>query len=100
MNLRQHRRHGRQKMSIPACDLIGRRVMVDLLPVRSHLGIDTFCLKISLPKNETTVNLKSASFVVIMHLHEGLTYIESQIKPWLLFGRSFTLTKEKAEYLN
>ena len=43
-------------------------------------------LKISLPKNKTTVNLKSASFVVIMLLHEGLTHIQSQIKPWLLFG--------------
>ena len=26
------------------CDLTSRRVMVDLLPVRSHSGIDTFCL--------------------------------------------------------
>ena len=43
-------------------------------------------LKISLPENETTVNLKSASFVVIMFLHEGLTHIQSQIKPRLLFG--------------
>ena len=49
-------------------------------------------LKISLPKNETTVNLKSASFIVIMILHEGLTHIQSQIKPCLLFGESFTLT--------
>ena len=49
-------------------------------------------LKISLPENETTVNLKSASFFVIMHLHEGLTHIQSQIKPWLLFGESVTLT--------
>ena len=36
-------------------------------------------LKISLPENETTVILKSASFVVIMLLHEGLTHIQSQI---------------------
>ena len=28
-------------------------------------------LKMSLPENENTVNLKSASFVVIMLLHEG-----------------------------
>ena len=56
-------------------------------------------LKISLPENETVRNLKSASFVVIMHLREGLTCIQSQIKPWLLFGKSFTLTvcsKEKS----
>ena len=39
------------------------------------------------------VNLKSASFIVIMHLHEGLTHIQSQIKPWLLFGESFTLRR-------
>ena len=43
------------------------------------------------PKNESTVNLKSASFIVIMLSHEGLTHIHSQIKPRLLFGESFTL---------
>ena len=48
-------------------------------------------LKISLPENETTENLKSASSDVIMLLHEGLTHIQSQIKPRLLFGESFTL---------
>ena len=48
-------------------------------------------LKISLPKNEITVNLKSASFFVIMHLHKGSTQIQSQIKPQLLFGESFTI---------
>ena len=48
-------------------------------------------LKMNLPRNETTVNLKSASFVVIMLLHKGLTHIQSQIKPWSLFGESFTL---------
>ena len=49
-------------------------------------------LKICLPENESTVNLKSASLVVIMLLQEGLTHIQSQIKPRLLFGESFTLT--------
>ena len=34
---------------------------------------------------------KSASYVVIMVLHKGLTHIQSQIKPRLLFGESFTL---------
>ena len=48
-------------------------------------------LKISLPENETMVNLKSASFIVIMHLHEGLTHIQSQVNPQLLFGKSFVL---------
>ena len=48
-------------------------------------------LKMSLPKNETMVNLKRASFVIIMLLCEGLTHIHSQIKPWLLFGESFSL---------
>ena len=51
----------------------------------------TFFLKISLLENETTLNLKSGSFIVIMLLHEGLTYTHSQIKPRLLFGESFTL---------
>ena len=37
------------------------------------------------------VNLKSASFIVIMLLHEVLTHIHSQIKPRLHFGESFTL---------
>ena len=36
-------------------------------------------LKISLPENETMVNLKSASVIVIMLLREGLTNIHSQI---------------------
>ena len=36
-------------------------------------------------ENENTVNLKSASFVVIMLLHEGLTHIHSQKKPRLRF---------------
>ena len=39
------------------------------------------------------VNLESASFVIIMHLQEGLTHIQSQIKPWLLFGESFTFNQ-------
>ena len=30
-------------------------------------------LKMSLPENETTVNLKRASFVIFTLLHEGLT---------------------------
>ena len=42
-------------------------------------------------ENETAVNLKSASFVVILHLYEGLTHIHSQKKPRLHFGESFTL---------
>ena len=49
-------------------------------------------LKMSLPENETMVNLKSASFIVIMLLHEVLIHIQSQIKPWLLFGERFTLS--------
>ena len=48
-------------------------------------------LKISLPENETTVNLKSASVIVIILLHEGLTHIQSQINLWLLSGENFTL---------
>ena len=52
-------------------------------------------LKISLPENETMVNLKSAIFVRIMVLHKGLTHNQSQVKPQLLFGESFTLRKPK-----
>ena len=51
-------------------------------------------LKISLPKNKTTVNLENASFIVIMLLNEGLTHIQSQIKP-RLFGKSFTLMSSR-----
>ena len=54
--------------------------------------------KINVPKTETTVNLKSASFVVIMLLHEGLTHIQSQIKPRLLFGESFALRETHREW--
>ena len=50
--------------------------------------------KINMPKTETTVNLKSASFVIIMLLREGLTHIQSQIKPRLLFGERFTLNRK------
>ena len=38
------RRYGRQKASIPECDLTGMRSTITLLPVRSYSGIDTFCL--------------------------------------------------------
>ena len=31
----------------------------------------------SLPKNENMLNLKSASFIIIMLLHEGLTHVHS-----------------------
>ena len=44
------------------------------------------------PENKNTVNLKSASFVVIMLLPEGLTRVHSQKKSRLHFGESFTLT--------
>ena len=73
------RRHGRQKVSIPECNLTGRleeRSTITLFPVR--------------PKNKTTVNLKSAFFFEIILLHKGLTHIHSQIKPWLRFDESFT----------
>ena len=46
-------------------------------------------LKISLPKNETTLNLKSASFVMILHLHKGLTHFQSQIKAIAAFYLEF-----------
>ena len=45
--------------------------------------------KLAWPKN--MVNLKSASFIVIMLLDEGLTHIYSQNKPRLHFAESFTL---------
>ena len=48
----------------------------------------------SLPENETTVNLKSASFVVIMLSPEGLTHINSQKKPRMRFGESFALIEQ------
>ena len=54
-------------------------------------------LKMSFSENATTVNLKSASLVIITRLHEGLTRSQSQIKPWLLFGESFTLRSVSVE---
>ena len=39
------------------------------------------------------VNLKSALLIVIMLFHKGLTHIQSQIKPRLLFGECFTLSE-------
>ena len=41
-----------------------------------------------IPEYETTVSLKSASFIVIMLLHEGLTHIHKKKKPRSLFGES------------
>lgn len=75
-------------MSIPECNLrdfdASQKVPVAL------------SLKINLPKNEITLNLKSASLVGIMLLHDGLT-IQSRIKPWLLFHESFTLILIQAQ---
>ena len=56
-------------------------------------------LKMSLPQNETTVNLKSASFIIIMLLREGLTHIHSQKKPRLHFGESFTLKADTTNFI-
>ena len=46
-------------------------------------------VQINVPQTKTTLTLKSASFIAIMRLHEGLTHIQSQMKPRLLFGESF-----------
>ena len=46
------------------------------------------------PENETMVNLKSASFVVIVLLHEGLTHVHSQKQPRLHFRESFALISQ------
>ena len=48
------------------------------------------------PGGTTSKVFCCASFIAIMLLHEGLTHIHSQIKPWLLFGESFTLISEQA----
>ena len=50
-------------------------------------------LKKSLPKNESTDYLKSASFVVIIRLNENLAHTHSPKQPRLHFGESFTLSK-------
>ena len=61
-------------------------LMLSLIsPWHSHL-------KLVWLENEKTVNLKRASFVVIMLLNEGLTHLHSQKKPRLHFGKSFTLS--------
>ena len=93
-------RHGRQKVSMPECDLTGRldeRSTITLL--LSVLKIAILMLVCQHPQHSTenelaqnwNSNHKSASFIVIMHLHEGLTHIQSQITHQLLFGESFTL---------
>ena len=53
-----------------------------------------------MPENETTANLKSASFILIMLLREGLTPIQLQIKPRLLFGESITLNPDVDFYFD
>ena len=77
-----------QKVSIPECNL---RDFDASLKVPIALP-----LKINLLKNKTTLNLKSASLVGTMLLHKCLT-IQSQIKPWLLFHKSFTLILGQAQ---
>ena len=57
------RHHCRQKVLIPECDLTGRRSTITLL-------------------------LKSASFIVIMHLHKGLTHSITN-KTLVSFWREF-----------
>ena len=47
-------------------------------------------LKMSLTQTRNTVNLKSASFIVIML--SGLTQVHSQKNPRLHFGKSLALT--------
>ena len=68
-------------------------VVPSLFSVLSILMLASECpctpFKVSLPKNETTLNLKSASLAIIMHVHESLIHIQSQIKPRLLFWQEF-----------
>ena len=139
-----------QSLSLEGCFQYVVLILLSVLKI-AILMLASECpcptLKIGSPKNETMVNLKSASFFVIMHLHQwcqtdpvkgrcgcrfsfqpskntpdpnqvcsclvgmktcshsdplldqfdttdlhkGLTHIQSQIKPWLLFDESFTL---------
>lgn len=51
-----------------------------------------FCVFCLFVRVFTMVNLKNASFVIIMLSPEGLTHIQSQIKPRLLCGEHFALT--------
>ena len=44
------------------------------------------------PEHENTVNLKSAFFVIIMLLHEGLIHINSQVAFWREFHLKRTLS--------
>ena len=57
-------------------------------------------LKMSLPENVKTVNLKGASFMVIMLLHKGFTHKQSQKKPRLHFGESFALFADNYHIFN
>ena len=59
-------------------------ILMPLYPARA------LPFKMNVPENKTMVNLKSASFVIIMHLPEGFTHIQPQMNPWLHFGESFT----------
>ena len=98
-----HGRHGRQKVSIPQCDLTQGSTLFachdgDAISKVSCCVEPSWCsknsdfdaigslpltlpFKINVSENPTMVSLKSASFIVIMLLHEGLTHIQSQIKP-------------------
>ena len=69
-------------------------VVLSLLTVLRILMLSLICPEQShwkwvWPENENTVNLKSASFIVIMLLHEGLTRTHSQKKAYVAFWREF-----------
>ena len=53
--------------------------IVTLMPKNGSALPRALPFKINVPENANTVNLKSASIVVIMLLHKGLTHIQSQV---------------------
>ena len=55
-------------------------------------------LKMSLPEKVNTVNLESASFVVIMLLHEGLTHIQSQKRLGCILARVLLQFADNSHY--
>ena len=70
------RRHGRQKVLIPECNLTGTPEewsIITLLPVRSHSGINTFCLfhVVSSPLSVLKIEILMLACQCPMHSNEN-----------------------------
>ena len=86
-------------VSIPECDLTGRRVMVDhssSRPVRSHSGISTFCLQWRRRSEDTAANVSSSKTCFLVnspYTDNVLNACVHVLRPWWYYEQSFMLCR-------